>query len=429
MSIAVNIISAVIKSIVGDQVGNDLANEVIGISVDGLFEKGMDRVGNFIDDEKAKIEHILSKGNMKAMNIPAENIDYVVAEIKDLLSEVEITDEVLRQCKYNKVNLSDFLWNEYCEYKNNYFECESDVKKGLFAISEALITLVCESEAFEKDVLIYIISVSDDTNMELQKISEYINDNFDKLNSNSKIIIDILLIILEKIQKKDIQEKNTNEGKKFKNNRKQDYIKNWNSKLFLHADDDEKPITLADAFIMPDYKIHKNIQRMDYFYFDTLDKVIKEFVEYEKTSTMLIMGVPGIGKSSIASWMANEYKDDDRFLILRFRDWDNEELENGLLRAICNKLECKNTDLKYKILILDGFDEMKSLDIRARLLNAFFNDIKDRHNFKCIITSRTAYIDSSHFQNVIELKEFNIDKVYAFFINSYHFFISLYKFP
>lgn len=247
---------------------------------------------------------------------------------------------------------------------------------------------------------------------EFQKINK-------KLDKNHMELVEKLGNISENLNESSlISEENTNHKKlMFVNNKKQDYIKIWNSKMFLHIGENKKIMTLSDAFVMPDYEIHKAISQVNYFYFDTLDVIIKKFTEHEKTSTMLITGVPGIGKSSITSWIANEYKDDDRFIILRFRDWDSEELEKGLLRTICKTLGCKNKDLKYKILILDGFDEMKLLDIRDRLLNAFFNDIKDGNNFKCIITSRPTYIDSSHFQNVIELKEFNIDKVDVFYRN------------
>lgn len=130
---------------------------------------------------------------------------------------------------------------------------------------------------------------------------------------------------------------------------------------------------------------------------------------------MLITGVPGIGKTSFTSWLANEYKDDDRVIVLRFRDWKKKELEKGLLNAICNKFCCENEDLEDRILILDGFDEMKALDIRERLLNDFASDIKDFENFKCIITSRPAYIKSSYFQVVIKLSEFDEKKIAEFY--------------
>lgn len=156
MSIVVNIISAVIKSVVGDKIRNELVNEVIGISIDGISEQGIDKINGFINREKANIEHILSKENMKSLNIPEKNIDYVTAEIKDLLLKVKITDEVLGQCGYDSMNLCALLWNEYCKCKNNYVECESDIKKGLFTVSEALIKLVRESKDFEKEVLTHI---------------------------------------------------------------------------------------------------------------------------------------------------------------------------------------------------------------------------------------------------------------------------------
>jgi len=208
---------------------------------------------------------------------------------------------------------------------------------------------------------------------------------------------------------------------KFQNNKKQKYIENWNSRLFLHINNDEKPLTLADAFIVPDCVKHKLIKGIDVSESDKLDIVIKKFINYKKTSTMLLAGVPGIGKSSITSWIANKYKDEDSVIILRFRDWKKKELEEGLLNAIYNKFCCGIEDLENTILILDGFDEMKALDIRERLLNDFVNDIKDLDNFKCIITSRPAYVNADHLQVVIQISEFDekeIDNFYRLIRNS-----------
>ena len=144
-------------------------------------------------------------------------------------------------------------------------------------------------------------------------------------------------------------------NKEFQNNKKEDYIKNWNSRLFLHIDNDEKPLTLADSFIMPDYRIHKQINRIEFSYGDTLDNIIDKFIEYDRSSTMLITGVPGIGKSSITSWIANRYKDDDRVLILRFRDWKYIILEKNLLELICKKFECEEENLDNKIFSISSF--------------------------------------------------------------------------
>lgn len=202
---------------------------------------------------------------------------------------------------------------------------------------------------------------------------------------------------------------------KFKNNKKQDYIDDWNSRLFLHIDNDERPLTLADAFIMPDFDYHIKIGRYKFLDSDSLDDVIHKFIKYDRSLKILITGVPGIGKSSIVSWIANQYKYNDNIIVLRFRDWKIENLSNGLLNAICTSLSCENEDLENKILILDGFDEIKTVDIRDSLLRNFFNDILDYKNFKFIITSRPDYIDSYKFQNVFELLPFGIDKIKLFY--------------
>lgn len=154
----------------------------------------------------------------------------------------------------------------------------------------------------------------------------------------------------------------TESSNKFGNDKKEDYIDIWNDRLFLHRGGKSKPLTLADAFIMPDYVIRKSIKRIGFTSEDTLGRIIEKFNEYDMTSIILITGVPGMGKSSITSWIANKYKNDDRIIILRFRDFIRKELEEGLLDTICKKLRCENEDLEDKILVLDGFDEMKALD-------------------------------------------------------------------
>lgn len=203
---------------------------------------------------------------------------------------------------------------------------------------------------------------------------------------------------------------------RFKNNQKQNYIRNWTNRLFLHLDNDERPLTLEDTFIMPDCGYRVTLKRTKYSKDDDLESLIYKFVKYEKNSNMLIVGEPGVGKSTVTSWIAWQNRDDDNFIILRFRDWESEELKKGLLKSVCTTLECKKADLENKILVLDGFDEMKTLDIRVQVLNTFLNDIKDFENFKCIITSRPAYIDdTSCFYNRFQIKPFGKEKISSFY--------------
>ena len=206
---------------------------------------------------------------------------------------------------------------------------------------------------------------------------------------------------------------NINNCEKFQKNKKQDYIDNWNSRLFLHVDNNERPITLADAFIVPDYDYRIKVGSINFS--DTMDEVIKKFMKYNKSANMIITGVPGIGKTSIVAWMANEYKESDDVFILRFRDWEKEELNIGLLKSICNTLNCSKRDLENKVIILDGFDEIKALKEGETLLRNFLNDNLDYRNFKIIVTSRTGYIDNNLFQYAFELMPFRANDIKDFY--------------
>ncbi len=414
MSIAVSIISAIIKSAVKCKVENELSNELIGISVDSVSEKGISKINDFISEGKSKINNILSEEKMRSMNISEDNIAYVIAEIKRLFSEIEITDKIFRQCKYDSLNLCSFLWNEYTENNTSYIECESDIKKSLLAVSETLIGLMRESEGFVKDISIQISNTVDDTRVEIQRISDYLEGNFSKISADNQKIFDILREILEQNQKSK-KENNITQDRKFQNNKKQDYIKKWNSRLFLHINNEKRPLTLAYTFIMPLYKIHKKINRLEFNSNETFGRIIGKFIKCDGNLNMLITGVPGIGKTSIVSWIANYYKKDKRILILRFRDWEYEELDNGLLQAICSKFGCNKRDLYNKILILDGLDEIKNLNEKQIIIDVFLDEILDLKNFKCIITSRINYIKTEGFLNVFELLPFNSLKISVYY--------------
>lgn len=272
MSVVANIISAVMKSVVGDKIGNELVNEVIGISLDEISEKGIKKIHGFINGEKAKIKHILSKENMVLINISEKNIDYVVEEIKDLLSEIEITDEVLRQCKYDSMNISVLLWNKYRECKNDHIECESDIKKGLFAVSEALIKLMYESEGFEKDFLVQVRNSVDNTNIEIQKISDYLEKNINKLDADNQKILNILQNMLDESHMTKMQENDNSTNKSISM-----FISySWNDRTFV----DEFDNKLQKC----GYEIKRDIRDLDY------KKSIKEFMkEIRETDYSIIV--------------------------------------------------------------------------------------------------------------------------------------------
>ena len=76
---------------------------------------------------------------------------------------------------------------------------------------------------------------------------------------------------------------------------------------------------------------------------------------------LLILGQPGIGKSTLITWIAANFSDRfDDILVYKFAsdlanmDWKNDRIYNRLL----DELGFSYDDLKEKTLILDGFDEV-----------------------------------------------------------------------
>lgn len=404
MGIAASIVSAILKSEVGDKLGSGLAKDLIGISIDGISEKGINEITDFINREKSKIDSILTKENMESMRVSENNIDYVVTEIKELLSKIDITDEVLRKCKYDSMNLSAFLWNKYKECKNDYIEYESEIKQCLFAVAEALIKLVCDSENFEKNILIHINNSVDDTSVELQKIADYMEDNFDKLNTDNQAVLEILQMILEQNQEGSAKNKARRQPVK---SRTQEYADKWEANMFLNDFDKRDQnagtnVKLKEVYLeehLPHYIWYKNNEIEPS---TDIKELLSEYINDKRDRKMLlILGQPGIGKSTLITWITVNFAGRaNDILVYKFAsdlkniDWESEKISTRIL----NELDLKYNDLNGKTLILDGFDEVSIGNNRRKyILNNLYNNwIYDKviDDFSLIITCRENYVQA-----------------------------------
>ncbi len=377
--------------------------------------------------EEAIISGFIGEAASRCVDVSCAKIKEAVKNRKNKHKNIEsqiynVIVNVLNQITCNKFeNDQDKIYQTaeklLMGYKDDRCDSIEAVKSGLQILDES----VNNDKYMEFKTLLYQEISKSDYEELYRQIRLFQQDEESSKTIRIEHSVDEVKQDVREIKRVVLNEKKENEENfstihnvKFQNDKKQDYIKNWNSRLFLHTDNEENPITLADAFIMPSCRILKSNRYIKCLDDDALDEIIDKFVKYNKSSTMLITGVPGIGKSSITSWIANKYRQDDNCIILRFRDWDSEELEKGILKSIYNTLECKKRDLENKVVILDGYDEMKSLNIQKKLLVTFFSDIKDFENFKCIITSRPAYINSDKFENILILKEFDIIRVENF---------------
>ena len=388
---------------VNGKLGDGLGSELIGISIDEYSNMGVDKLKEFIDGEKLKIEHILSNENMKTMDVAEENIDFVVVELKDLLSKVEIADRVFRECKYSNENLKDFLWNEYCRDKD-IIENESEIKKGLYVVAKTLIELMRESENFEQDFLIQISNAVDDTNVELQKICDYMHENYGSMNEEIQMILVIVQMILEQVQKNGIEKQNTQ--KKIKS-RTKEYADKWEANMFLNNFDkrDENAgvnVKLSEVYL--DKHLPHYIWKCNFKPFNDLKIFLAERIYGDNycNQMLLVLGQPGIGKTTLITWMiANFSSKIDSILVYQFASdlkevrWENISSGHSILSDIFKVLGILHEELDDKTIILDGFDELSVTNDRAEILNQLNWELKKDYsfiNFSLIILCRENYI-------------------------------------
>ncbi|GFI18017.1 hypothetical protein IMSAGC009_03189 [Lachnospiraceae bacterium] len=185
-------IITLIAKIVGNQItGSELSEELFEILFQLLAgkisEKGWEEIKNVFRAGKSETERILSREKMIQANVPEAQVDFVIEEIRFLLSKIEITDELLVRCKYNHMELGSFLWETYCEgrKKGSVIECEKEIKNGLTAISKVWIGLKFDDPEFEKKCMARVEIKTDYIISLLENKQEKRNETVDE-NSGSR---------------------------------------------------------------------------------------------------------------------------------------------------------------------------------------------------------------------------------------------------
>jgi len=185
-------------------------------------------------------------------------------------------------------------------------------------------------------------------------------------------------------------------------NRTKEYADKWNDNMFLNNFDkrDENAgvnVKLSEVYLeehLPHYiwKDNRNIA-VD------LKDLLKEYIyPHYDNQMLLILGQPGIGKSTLITWITANFTDRiDDILVYKFAsdledvDWKSKSLSNRILE----KLGLEYIDLDRKTLILDGLDEV-NVDNRYEVLESLYGDLiygKVIQNFSLIITCRENYIE------------------------------------
>ena len=195
------------------------------------------------------------------------------------------------------------------------------------------------------------------------------------------------------------------QNKKLVKSRTKEYADIWNKNMFLNDFDkrDENAgvnVKLSEIYLekhLPHYIWYKNTKNNPS---SDLKELLSDYINEKRDSKMLLVfGQPGIGKSTLITWITvNFINRINDILVYRFAsdlgntDWKNGNISNRVLE----ELDLNYSDLNGKILILDGFDEVSiEANKRSDILDSLYGDwiyngnIK---NFSLIITCRENYV-------------------------------------
>lgn len=137
---------------------------------------------------------------------------------------------------------------------------------------------------------------------------------------------------------------------------------------------------------------------------------------------LLILGQPGIGKSTLITWIiANLVEEEDKVFVYQFaRDlkkinWHGDDIFYEILNALMLKYD----ELENKVLIIDGFDEIYTSGDRERILNKINQSIEGLNylkKFSLIITCRENYVSRSQLTgcDYITLQAWDVNQIKSF---------------
>lgn len=274
------------------------------------------------------------------------------------------------------------------------------LNRDLFDEIIDMLTEVDEKKAKQREEELYqkVYSITDGSDAQIQNINrlmgqvifsiEYCWKN--SLGRDEKFLLGRMNNIAKKNDKTVVNAvQDNNKIWKQVRSRTQDYIDKWNDNMFLNNFEewDEKAginIRLREVYI-DDHLPHffwgdnKSIS-------DNLKALLSKYIiNSNQNKMLLILGQPGIGKSTLITWITanftNKIKD---ILVYQFAsdlknvDWRKPNIS----REILNALSLSYDNLNGKTLILDGFDEVSvGDDSRKDILNNLYNELiyKKKH--------------------------------------------------
>lgn len=185
-------------------------------------------------------------------------------------------------------------------------------------------------------------------------------------------------------------------------NRAEEYASKWDKNVFLNDFNKRDKnagvnVKLKDIYLeeqLPHYTWKTNNEQLS-----DLKELLREYtIDNDGKNMLLILGQPGIGKSTLITWMMANFKEKkDDFLVYQFAsdlknvNWQSDTIFEEILKTL--NLIC--SEMEGKILILDGFDEINTNSDRERILNRInqkLTGMNNLKNFSVVITCRENYV-------------------------------------
>ncbi len=355
-------------------------------------------INDSVDVSKTSIKKVIESKITKNENMQSQIYQVIVNAFNEI---------TYGKYQENQDIIYDATENLLKGLKNNKGDIIEAVKAGLAVFGETVYSESCE----EFKILLYQeLCTSDELYKEVSLLKQ--DQQIDGINS-IKYGMDEVKQIVTEIKENETNKKisqNYTIHKKVKN-KTQEYANKWNENMFLNNfnkrdKNNGKNIKLKDVYIeahLPHYIWKDN---NDKIWTDLKNLLLSEYINEQKDNKMLlILGQPGIGKSSLITWITANLKNlTDDILVYQFAsdlntiDWNNTSEKYNLAEEILMKFGLSDIDLNGKALILDGFDEL-SVRNREEILNKlFWQFIKEKSfsNFSIIITCRENYIQNLH---------------------------------
>ncbi len=185
-------------------------------------------------------------------------------------------------------------------------------------------------------------------------------------------------------------------------NRADEYAKKWDKNVFLN-DFNKRDKNAGVNVKLKDIYLEEQLPHYTWTTGDKplidLKELLREYtIDNDGKNMLLIFGHPGIGKSTLITWiLANFIEKRDDFLVyqfasdLKYVNWQEKDILSQILRM----LHLKYNELENKVLILDGFDEIHADSDREKILNQLNQELAEisiLKHFSMIITCRQNYV-------------------------------------